>query len=202
MKVNLTIVEEDLKDPFEKLFEDPYLDVFFIGLYLSGLVSCVGLVLVSWFEKSGQAGSYRSLVNQLVSMRLDQVQSQVKSLHELLKASSFLFQLVMFYTFGTNAVLLRRLLGPLPMIYCKISSFFQYLAIFNSCHFTILIVGTKFCFIYIFKSIPVMDDKLLSTFIMLMVNLWSLLAITGKMYVDEKVTFPEVRFQDNFNFHG
>lgn len=61
------------EDPFKQLFDDQYQNLALISLYILGLVSCLGLCLVSWYEKSGQAGSYRTLVNQLVSMRLDQV---------------------------------------------------------------------------------------------------------------------------------
>ena len=71
--LNLIFQINEEQDLFEEVFDDDLLNWFLVTLYILGLVSCIGLIMISWFEKSGQAGTYRSLVNQLVSMRLDQV---------------------------------------------------------------------------------------------------------------------------------
>lgn len=61
------------KDTFEGVFSLWYVNWLTILLYVLGLISCALLVIVSWFEKSGQAGPFRTLANQLVSCQLDQV---------------------------------------------------------------------------------------------------------------------------------
>ena len=58
---------------FEYVYSDPFLNCSMVPLYLLGVASCFGLRLVSWFEKSGQAGPHRTLVNRLMSLTLDQV---------------------------------------------------------------------------------------------------------------------------------
>ena len=58
---------------FEYVYSNPFLNYSMVPLYVLGVVSCFGLKLVSWFEKSGQAGPHRTLVNRLMSLTLDQV---------------------------------------------------------------------------------------------------------------------------------
>ena len=64
---------------FEYVYSNPFLNCSTIAVYLLGVVSCFGLRLVSWFEKSGQAGPHRTLVNRLMSLILDQVSSDFSS---------------------------------------------------------------------------------------------------------------------------
>lgn len=61
------------KDNFEGAYRYPIINWMMLAAYLLGLVCCAGLLLVSWFEKTGQAGPYRTLVNQLTSTVLDWV---------------------------------------------------------------------------------------------------------------------------------
>ena len=58
---------------FDGAYEGIEIKFSFIISYLLGLLGSFGLVLVIWFERSGQAGHFRTLVNQLVSFELDQV---------------------------------------------------------------------------------------------------------------------------------
>ena len=60
---------------FEYVYSNPFLNCSTIAVYLLGVVSCIGLRLLSWFEQTGQAGPYRTLVNRLMSLILDQVSS-------------------------------------------------------------------------------------------------------------------------------
>ena len=71
--MNISHVKNE--DHFKGVYEMPILNWSMIGIYLLGLISCTGLRLVSWFERSGQAGPYRTLVNQLMSITLDKVRS-------------------------------------------------------------------------------------------------------------------------------
>ena len=60
-------------DDFEGAYAFPILNWLMFAIYLCGFVSCIVLAIVSWIEISGQAGPFRSLVNQLVSQNLFQV---------------------------------------------------------------------------------------------------------------------------------
>ena len=44
-----------------------------LGTYSFGTLGILGLLLIAHFERSGNAGQFRTLVNQLVSFNLDQV---------------------------------------------------------------------------------------------------------------------------------
>ena len=58
---------------FDFVYSNPCIDWSLVGIYLFGIINCVGLALVSWFERSGQAGPHRTLLNRLNSLTLDQV---------------------------------------------------------------------------------------------------------------------------------
>lgn len=59
---NSTLKEyEIVSDHFEGVYSNPLVNAFCLILYLVGLMACFGLALVVWFEKSGQAGPYRTL---------------------------------------------------------------------------------------------------------------------------------------------
>ena len=61
------------KDFFENVYSDPMVNSCMIAVYIFGFLGCAGLILVLWFERSGLAGPYRSVVNQLVSQNIVQV---------------------------------------------------------------------------------------------------------------------------------
>ena len=72
---NLT--KEDLppisEDYFKEVYMNPWINRTAIGFYFVGLVGIAGLALVAWFERSGQAGPYRTLINQIVSFNVESV---------------------------------------------------------------------------------------------------------------------------------
>ena len=65
------------KDFFENVYSDPILNKCMIAVYLFGFIGCAGLILVLWFERSGLAGPYRTLVNQLASQNIVKVSFRV-----------------------------------------------------------------------------------------------------------------------------
>lgn len=161
------------EDDFKELFENTFENVAIVGLYVIGNVSCAGLLLVSWFEKSGQAGPYRTLVNQLASMRLD--------------------NLVLLHTVGCAPSTLRHVFGSQPALLCKVAYLVSQWAVVNACHLSVIIAGAKFVFAYVYKSMPIMDDKLWSRVVMVTTYTWSTLAVLSKWYTDENVGFLEVQ---------
>ena len=62
------------EDMFSDIFASPWINWAKFVLYLIGLGNCGILSLVFWFERTGQAGPYRTLLNQLASFNLLQVQ--------------------------------------------------------------------------------------------------------------------------------
>ena len=60
-------------DYFQDVFSPPIINWTMILIWILGLASCVFLRIVSWFEKTGQAGPFRTLVNRLFSCIIDQV---------------------------------------------------------------------------------------------------------------------------------
>ena len=91
--------------------------------------------------------------------------------------------------------MLRQLVGPMPKLICQISTYFGLLAVTNACHFTMLIAVAKFAFVFIYKRLPMMDDKLLSTVAMIVTYIWGLLAVSAKVYVDEQIPSSVVSLQ-------
>ena len=62
-----------ISDKYAEVYDSKYVRFAFAMTYLVCIV-CVPLVaFVIWFERSGQAGSFRTMVNQLASFNLDQV---------------------------------------------------------------------------------------------------------------------------------
>ena len=114
-------------------------------VYILGLLNCVSLSFISWFERSGQAGPFRTLRNRLVSFNVD--------------------QLILRYIIPGFAFNLRAIVGPLPGLVCKAVAFFNVFNGINLSLITLSITTTKFVFICYFQSIPVMDDNLISLII-------------------------------------
>ena len=61
------------QDFFHGVFESTNMKFFILGTYGFGTLGILGLLLITHFERSGNAGQFRTLVNQLVSFNLDQV---------------------------------------------------------------------------------------------------------------------------------
>ena len=71
--------EEESKDHdfFAGLYQSPYIKLSMTLTYGVAIVCMVGLGFVLWFERSGQAGQFRTLINQLSSFNLDQVHNTI-----------------------------------------------------------------------------------------------------------------------------
>ena len=65
------IIKDD--DFFEGFYEDCFIKILVGITHLIGTIDVILLIFFLWFERSGQAGHFRTLVNQLVSFNVDQV---------------------------------------------------------------------------------------------------------------------------------
>ena len=77
--MNLTIEEKETlnEDYFKDVYGNPWINGFVIGIYFCGSIFIFGLIFVSWFERSGLSGPYRTLVNQLVIFNVESVRKQI-----------------------------------------------------------------------------------------------------------------------------
>ena len=66
-------VNKEIFDFFEDGFSSPWLKFSMVLAYLVNLLSNGGLCFVVWYEVTGRAGPYRTLVNKLVSFMIIQV---------------------------------------------------------------------------------------------------------------------------------
>ena len=70
---SLNITHEFENDFFTGIYDSPKLTIAMILTYILCTFCMVGIGYVIWFERSGQAGHFRTLVNQLSTFNLDQV---------------------------------------------------------------------------------------------------------------------------------
>ena len=69
--------EATFENAFQGVYEGPYLKGTIIVTFILLMIGCIGLGFVLWFERSGQAGPYRTLINQLVSYNIEQVSKDI-----------------------------------------------------------------------------------------------------------------------------
>ena len=64
---------EEEENAFPGLYESPQIRSAMVLTYMVSFLGLSGLGFILWFERSGQAGHYRTLLNQLISFNIDQV---------------------------------------------------------------------------------------------------------------------------------
>lgn len=72
-ETNTTIEQIENEDFFADVFSDERMVFSMVVIYFVGLVGVVGIVFIIWLERSGQAGPFRTLINQLVSFNYEAV---------------------------------------------------------------------------------------------------------------------------------
>ena len=97
-----------------------------------------------------------------------------------------IFQLIIYYVVAGGIDAIRAMFGPLPVPVCKIGAFLKVATVVKFCLLSFAMTLTKFVFIFIFKSIPVMDDSFLSFVINSNVTLWTFLTSSAKFYFEPK----------------
>ena len=163
MHINLNVsLHLTTMDTYEVVYSKTWINWILVVLYLCGIISCVGVGVVIWFEKSGQAGPYRTLVNQLISLRL-----------QLYLAG-----------YGLSSIFyLRILVGPLSWFFCDFTRFFLHLIGMNVFLLTLANNLHRFIIVVLYKSIPVMNDQLLYKITVRTICLWSWLILGIKEFL-------------------
>lgn len=181
MEVNFTLMKncsaKDLienSDFFEGVFEGFQFKFWSLVTYLFITLCVAALVFVSYFERSGQAGHYRTLLNQLLTLNID--------------------QMILFYVFPVHLDLLRVFVGPLPKPVCFFVVFMKNVLQLNMSMIAFCITLTKFLIICVYKSIPVMDDNFISLFLIILVNIISILITVSRKYLPGRPILNEVKF--------
>ena len=67
------VASNEIVDFFDPIFAAPYFKLVSVITYLISMICAICKCFVIWFEVSGQAGHYRTLVNQMVTLNLLQV---------------------------------------------------------------------------------------------------------------------------------
>lgn len=183
MDLNTTFVIESINNPiwqelqaeqdhYEGVYHNSVVNWTMFFTYILGLPFSFSLVMVSAFERTGQAGPYRTLVNQIMSNSLIQ----------------------MFLTYlATSLHSIRAITGPLPLLACQVANAMIFFFAINLVLLSVIATGIRFALAFVFKSIPVMDDDLLARIINRSVMTWSLLAVISKCYTDERIHIGTVR---------
>ena len=159
------------QDDFKAIYANKAWNWCMVILFMLGLGACIGLLLICWFEESGKAGPYRTWVNQLVT----------KS-H---------YQIIMIYL-SCGITTFRAILGPQPIFWCRLNTIIQCFTTCTICLFVLAIDCTKYYLIFVYKSVPVMNDNFLVFVISINVYTWSLVATCAKFYIELKPVMPEV----------
>lgn len=136
-------------DVFEGIYSNLTVNIIMVFLYFTGLAFCFGIALIIWFEKSGQAGPYRTLINQLVSCRLQNT--------------------ILIYLMGFTIPIIRIITGPLPMSVCYLTSFGTIFPGIKAALLGLVTSAFRFAFVFRYKKIPPMNDYILMP---LFIGLW------------------------------
>ena len=102
-------------------------------------------------------------------------------LHANLLASYLLFalfQLITYYLIANGLDSVRAIFGPMPESICSVAVFFKNVIQCNVAQFSILVTITRFTFVCVYKSIPVLNDQLFAHFLFASVNMTSFMIVT------------------------
>jgi len=153
-----------IKDPFQEMFEENQVLTWFVWIfYHTGIISWIGLVFISWFERNGLAGPHRTLPNMLAASKYD--------------------QLVIASVVGFAPINYSTVLGPLPMRLCQASSFAILFGGMNVVISSTIIALVRFCMVCLFKSMTSIDEKFWLFSINIIQNVVVFVAVAAKKFL-------------------
>ena len=150
-------------DQFSGLFNDFYIKTILLSSYFLAYLSLPILGMVIWFEISGQAGHYRTMINKMASFNLG--------------------QMVLFITTTQTIQLFRALLGPLSDFVCHSDFFLRSIITTNIAMSNLVGTFAKFTFICIYKSIPNFNDDFLTAVAVMVINMISVISVSTRLYL-------------------
>ena len=73
LEQNVFCSGDEEENAFQGLYEKSDTKIAMLSTYTVTFLGLSGLGFILWFERSGQAGHYRTVINQLISFNIDQV---------------------------------------------------------------------------------------------------------------------------------
>ena len=104
-----------------------------------------------------------------------------------------MFQMILAYVVGFGIEHSRIVFGPLSTTLCRLGSFIRVFSGSNILVLSLIIMGTRFMFVCVFRSIPVIDEVFLSRTINIIVNVFTFLGTLAKFYIEDRPNVAEVR---------
>ena len=98
----------------------------------------------------------------------------------------------MLHILGFTPFNIRAIAGPLSPGWCRFAATVAAITVSSLCLFALAISGIRFAFIFVYKTIPVMDDRFAAFFISLAINVESFMLTGVKLYLDDKPLIIEV----------
>ena len=104
-----------------------------------------------------------------------------------------MFQMILAYVVGFGVEHMRIVFGPLSTTLCRLGVFIRVFSGSNILVLSLIIMGTRFMFVCVFRSIPTINEVFLSRSINIIVNVLTFLGTLGKFYIEDRPNVAEVR---------
>ena len=104
-----------------------------------------------------------------------------------------MFQMILTYVVGYGIEHMRIVFGPLSTTLCRLGTFIRVFGSSNILVLSLIIMGTRFMFVCVFRSIPVIDEVFLSRTINIIINVLTFLGTLAKFYIEDRPNVAEVR---------
>ena len=102
-----------------------------------------------------------------------------------------MFQMILAYVVGFGIEHIRIVFGPLSTT--RLGVFIRVFSGSNILVLSLIIMGTRFMFVCVFRSIPMIDEVFLSRAINIIVNILTFLGTLAKFYIEDRPNVAEVR---------
>ena len=165
-------VKSSPKDDFVDLYSNNFVNLALLSIYIMGFLPYSAIAFISWFERSGQAGPFRTLQNRLLSFTVDQV-----------------FLRYLTAGFIQN---MRPFTGPINAKLCQSALFVDVFAGINIVLLTLSSNLARFTFVYFYKSMPPVNDDFIAFNIYSMIILMSFLVTSFKFYLGSTLSHVKV----------
>ena len=102
-----------------------------------------------------------------------------------------MFQMILAYVVGFGVEHMRIVFGPLSTT--RLGVFIRVFSGSNILVLSLIIMGTRFMFVCVFRSIPMIDEVLLSWTINIIVNVLTFIGTLAKFYIEDRPNVAELR---------
>ncbi len=89
--------------------------------------------------------------------------------------------MIILFSFATTIDTIRAVIGPLPKAVCKVGIFTKNIFFTNTAQNVMAMTIFKYIFVVVYRSIPIMDDNFLSTYLIISINMISIISSLVRM---------------------